>query len=64
MKRRYIMYEYELTNACLKLLRDSFKLQKDETVVITVDTKSNQEVAEATAEAAVILGAKPVVINI
>ena len=58
------MYEYELTNACLKLLRDSFKLQKDETVVITVDTKSNQEVAEATAEATVILGAKPVVINI
>lgn len=58
------MYEMELTNACLKLLRDSFKVQPGEIVGITVDTESSMEVADATAQAAVILGAKPVVIKI
>lgn len=58
------MYDYELTNACLKLLRDSFQIEPDQTVVITIDTESSDQVAEATAQAAVILGAKPVVIKI
>jgi leucyl aminopeptidase (aminopeptidase T) len=55
------MYELELTNACLKLLRDCFKVQSGETVSITVDTECTMEVADATAQAAVILGAKPIV---
>ena len=57
------MYEMELTNACLKLLRDCFRVQPGETVTITVDTEATMEVTDATAQAAVILGAKPMVIR-
>lgn len=56
-------YNYELVNACLKLLRDSFRVQPGESVCITVDTEGSAELAEATAQAAVILAAKPVVIT-
>ena len=58
------MYEYELTNACLKLLRDMFMLQPGESIAITCDTETNMEVVEATAQAAVILGAKPLVLKV
>ena len=58
------MYEFELTNACLKLLRDMFKIQPGETVAISCDTQSDMSVVEATAQAAVILGAKPLVLQI
>ncbi|KUO71160.1 MAG: leucyl aminopeptidase [Clostridia bacterium BRH_c25] len=58
------MYEYELTNACLKLLRDMFRVQEGESVVITCDTESNDDVVTATAQAAFILGAKPMVVKI
>lgn len=58
------MYEYELTNACLKLLRDMFMLQPGESLAITCDTESNMEVVDATAKAAVILGAKPLVLKV
>ncbi len=58
------MYEYELTNACLKLLRDMFMLQPGESIAITCDTESSMEVVDATAQAAVILGAKPLVLKI
>lgn len=58
------MYEYELLNACLKLLRDMFKMKPDESIAITCDTESNMEIVEATAQAAVILGAKPLVFKI
>ncbi len=57
------MYEYELTNACLKLLRDMFMLQPGETVAISCDTESNMQVVDATAQAAVILGGKPLVLK-
>ncbi|MEG0091435.1 MAG: aminopeptidase, partial [Oscillospiraceae bacterium] len=57
------MYEYELANACLKLLRDMFQLQPGESIAISCDTESNMEVVEATAQAAVILGAKPLVVK-
>lgn len=58
------MYEYELTNACYKLLKDMFQLQPDESIAITCDTESSMEVVDATAKAAVTLGAKPLVIKI
>ena len=58
------MYEYELQNACLKLLRDMFMLQPGESIAITCDTESSQEIVDATAQAAVILGAKPIVFKI
>lgn len=58
------MYEYELLNACVKLLRDMFQMKPGETVAITYDTESSEEIVEATAQAAVILGAKPLVLKI
>lgn len=58
------MYEYELQNACLKLLRDMFQMKPGESIAITCDTESSMEVVDATAQAAVILGAKPLVIKI
>lgn len=57
------MYEYELTNTCLKLLRDCFHVQPGESVALTVDTECNMAVTDATAQAAVILGAKPLVLK-
>ena len=58
------MYEYELLNACVKLLRDMFQMKPGETIAITYDTESSEEIVEATAQAAVILGAKPLVLKI
>ena len=57
------MFEYELVNAALKMLRDMFELQSGETIAITGDTESDARMMEATAQAAVILGAKPLVIK-
>lgn len=57
------MYDYELAAAALKLLRDCFNVQPGETVAITIDTGSDIAVANATAQSAVILGAKPLVLN-
>ncbi|WP_313343673.1 aminopeptidase [Sedimentibacter sp.] len=58
------MYEFETVNACLILLRDMFRLQEGESIAITCDTESSMEAVEATAQAAVILGAKPVIFKI
>ena len=58
------MYEYELVGACVKLLRDMFMMQPGESIAITCDTESSMEIVEATAQAAVILGAKPLVFKI
>lgn len=58
------MYEFELVGACLKLLRDMFHLKEGESIAITTDTVSNQDIVDATAQAAVILGAKPLVLKI
>ncbi len=57
------MLEYELLNATLKLLRDMFQLQPGESIAITGDTESDGRMMEATAQAAVILGAKPLVLK-
>lgn len=58
------MYEYELTNACYKLLKDMFEIQPGESVAITCDTESSMEVVEATAKACYALNAKPLVLKI
>ena len=58
------MYDYELLNACFKLLRDMFQMRPGESIAITYDTESSEEIAEATAQAAVMLGAKPLVLKI
>lgn len=58
------MYKYELTNACLKLLRDMFQIKPGESIAISCDTESSMEVVDATAQAAVILGAKPLIVKI
>lgn len=55
------MYEYELVGAAVKLLRDMFDVQPGESVVITADTESSMDVVKATAQAACVLGAKPLV---
>ena len=59
-----VMLEYEVLDACLKLLRDMFMLKPGETIAITTDTMSSDEIVEATAQAAVILGAKPLIFKI
>lgn len=58
------MYEIETYGACYKLLSDMFNVQPDETVCITYDTESYEEVALATASAAITLGAKPLLMKI
>ncbi len=57
------MYEYELTNACYKLLHEMFDLKAGESLAITCDTESSMEVVNATAKAAFALGAKPLVLK-
>ena len=57
------MYEFETIAACHKMLRDMFKVKTGETVAITYDTVSCEKVAEATAQAAVALGAKPLLLK-
>ena len=44
------MLEYEVLDACLKLLRDMFMLKPGETIAITTDTMSSAEIVEATAQ--------------
>lgn len=55
-------YEYELTKAAHILAKDMFRLKAGETLVITADTQSDIRVVHATAAAAHVLGAKPMVI--
>lgn len=57
------MYEIELANAAYKLMHDMFNVQKGESVVITADTESNDDVVMATAQAAFILGGKPIIVK-
>lgn len=51
----------ELAEAAYKLVKDVLKVVEGEEVVITVDTESDLRVAEATAQAAKVLGAKPLI---
>ncbi len=56
------MYEYELVKAARTLVEDMFQLDKNEVLIITADTESDQKVVEATAACAHAIGAKPMVI--
>ena len=56
------LYGFELAKAADILVRELFKLKKDEIFVITADTESNERVVEATASAAFTVGAKPLVL--
>ena len=55
-------YEIELGTAADILTRELFKLQPNETFIITADTESDPRVVNATARAAFSAGAKPMVI--
>ena len=57
------MYEIEIVNSAYKLMHDMFNVQEGESVVITADTESNDEVILATAQAAFMLGAKPIIVK-
>ncbi len=57
------MYEIEIVNAAYKLMHDMFNVQKNESVVITADTETNEDVVMATAQAAFMLGAKPIIVK-
>jgi leucyl aminopeptidase (aminopeptidase T) len=61
-KRMENLYEFELGKASDILVRELFKLKKDETYLITADTESDLRVVKATAGAALAVGAKPMVI--
>lgn len=56
------LYEFELGKSTDILMRDMFKLKKGETIVITADTASNENVVNAAARSAYSCGAKPMVI--
>ena len=56
---RYL--DFELVEAAHKLVRDVLKVSRGDEVVITIDTAGDWNVALATAEAASLVGAKPVV---
>jgi len=56
------LYGFEIAKAAEILVRELFKLKKDEIFVITADTESDERVIEATASAAFAVGAKPMVI--
>lgn len=57
---RYL--DFELLKAAHKLVKNVLKVSAGEEVIITIDTAGDWSVAEATAEAAAIVGAKPVVL--
>lgn len=56
------LYEYEIGKASDVLVRELLKLKEGETIVITADTQSDKRVVDATARAAFVVGAKPMVI--
>jgi leucyl aminopeptidase (aminopeptidase T) len=56
------LYEFELGKATDILMRDMFKLKEGETIVITADTESNENVVNSAARSAYSCGAKPMVI--
>lgn len=64
MKQTKDFYKYELIKAADILVRDMIKLKKDETILITLDTKSDYRVADAIAGAAYSVGGKPMVVSI
>ena len=60
MTVRYL--DFELLEAAYKLVHDVLKVSRGDEVVITIDTAGDWSVALATAEAALLVGAKPVIV--
>ncbi|PHV69990.1 leucyl aminopeptidase [Sporanaerobium hydrogeniformans] len=58
------MLHYELQHAADKLIKEMFAVKSGETVIITADTCSNEQVVEAVASSAYAAGAIPMVITI
>lgn len=56
------LYEFELGKASRVFCENTLGLKPGETIVITCDTESDSRVVTATAQAAVELGAKPIVL--
>lgn len=56
------IYNFELQKACDILVQELFKIQLGETVAITADTESDEDVVNATANAVFNAGGKPMVI--
>jgi len=54
--------EFELGKSCDVLVREMFKLKRDECFLITADTESDFRLVTATAQAAMALGARPMVV--
>lgn len=53
---------FELQNAADRLINEMLRIKKGETVVITADTSSNEQVVDATAASVYAAGGKPMVI--
>lgn len=58
------MYDYEVSAAAGKLVRESLRLRPGEVVAITADTLSDDAVVRATAGAVVEAGGKPLVLRV
>lgn len=56
------LFEFELQNAADRLVKEMLRVKKGETVVITADTCSNEQVINATAASVYAAGGKPMVI--
>ncbi len=56
------LFEFELYKAADRIIKDILKVQEGETVAITADTGSSEEVVNATAGAVFSVGAKPMTI--
>ena len=56
------IYEYELGLAAERVVRELFRLQAGETLVITGDTESDWRVINATARSAFAAGGRPMVV--
>lgn len=57
---RYL--DFELLQSAYKLVKDVLRGQPGDEVVITIDTSGDWNVAQATAEALSIIGAKPIIV--
>lgn len=58
------MLQFELQQAADRLIKEIFCVKKGETVILTADTCSNEEVVQAVAASAYAVGAFPMVITI
>ncbi|WP_432663199.1 aminopeptidase [Wukongibacter baidiensis] len=55
------VYEYELAKVAKKMIEDMFQVKPGETVAITADSGTNEEIVDALAKAAYAVGGKPLV---